>query len=561
MELAHVRQLPGFRRCHDRHAQGAGGAGGRRRADRRRARAAVDDGPVRRHRPAGRRGDRRRSRGDRRRSRACSTPASASCTRRSSRVGAAVCSWTSTTPAQIVKKRLAARQPAARRVAARRRRRTSPSASPRARRSTPRCGCRRSPAGSRCPLAVACADLPRAGRAPGQGPAAGDRDDRSRLVATGVVHFALLVRRRQPRRQPRRRRPRAHGACAPCSGAPPTSSTCRPRSSSRSARCSRSPPPTPARDRSAPAWGPSSTPCAGVLGQPLWRALACLAAIAAGLLRHALAGGDDRHHDPPRRRSSGSSLGAIGLLDVLGSVDWAHDGSARVQRTARRLAIGVTAGDRRGERRRCCSAAWRSSGPCGRRTSAHADMAVGRLQRHLELCDRRLDEVVFAGTHNSMAASARGLPRSPARRRHRGPAGERACGRSSSTSTTAGAAAIVVRTDLRSESDEEALPMRSSPEERGRDRGRPGLSSACPRTTERTVYLCHVYCELGATPAVDAFRGIHDFLRENPNEVIVLVLEDFVDAGRRDAGARARRPRPAGAGRGRRASRCRRWAR
>ena len=35
---------------------------------------------------------------------------------------------------------------------------------------------------------------------------------------------------------------------------------------------------------------------------------------------------------------------------------------------------------------------------------------------------------------------------------------------------------------------------------------------------------------LGATRAVDTFRVIDDYLRENPNEVIVLILEDYVDA-------------------------------
>ena len=75
------------------------------------------------------------------------------------------------------------------------------------------------------------------------------------------------------------------------------------------------------------------------------------------------------------------------------------------------------------------------------------------------------------------------------------------------------------------------------------------------------MYLCHVYCELGATRAIDAFRGIHDFLRENPNEVIVLVLEDYVDARRRDRGRSSVAASPGGRWRGRRANRCRRWAR
>jgi hypothetical protein len=44
----------------------------------------------------------------------------------------------------------------------------------------------------------------------------------------------------------------------------------------------------------------------------------------------------------------------------------------------------------------------------------------------------------------------------------------------------------------------------------------------------REVYLCHVLCELGATRAVDAFRTIDDYLRSNPYEVVILILEDHV---------------------------------
>jgi hypothetical protein len=44
------------------------------------------------------------------------------------------------------------------------------------------------------------------------------------------------------------------------------------------------------------------------------------------------------------------------------------------------------------------------------------------------------------------------------------------------------------------------------------------------------VYLCHLYCELGATPARTEFQKLHDWLRVNPNEVIILILEDHVEA-------------------------------
>ena len=46
--------------------------------------------------------------------------------------------------------------------------------------------------------------------------------------------------------------------------------------------------------------------------------------------------------------------------------------------------------------------------------------------------------------------------------------------------------------------------------------------------SQRQLYLCHNFCELGATPAADAFRDIHDWLAENPNEVIILDIEDHV---------------------------------
>ena len=44
------------------------------------------------------------------------------------------------------------------------------------------------------------------------------------------------------------------------------------------------------------------------------------------------------------------------------------------------------------------------------------------------------------------------------------------------------------------------------------------------------MFLCHIYCELGATPAVDALKLLNGFLKENPNEVVVLIIEDHVSA-------------------------------
>jgi hypothetical protein len=44
----------------------------------------------------------------------------------------------------------------------------------------------------------------------------------------------------------------------------------------------------------------------------------------------------------------------------------------------------------------------------------------------------------------------------------------------------------------------------------------------------RGVYLCHGFCELGSQPLVDVLRQVRDFLVRRPQEVLVLVIEDYV---------------------------------
>ena len=44
----------------------------------------------------------------------------------------------------------------------------------------------------------------------------------------------------------------------------------------------------------------------------------------------------------------------------------------------------------------------------------------------------------------------------------------------------------------------------------------------------RGLYLCHGFCELGATPLVAALRSVHEFLVQNPDEVLVFGIEDYV---------------------------------
>ena len=85
-----------------------------------------------------------------------------------------------------------------------------------------------------------------------------------------------------------------------------------------------------------------------------------------------------------------------------------------------------------------------------------------------------------------------------------------------------------VKTDLDSET--------TSREKLERAVGKEGLAAAMrirdrmagKEEGARGLYLCHGFCEIGATPFVTALQRVHEFLVQNPNEVLLLVVEDYV---------------------------------
>jgi hypothetical protein len=147
------------------------------------------------------------------------------------------------------------------------------------------------------------------------------------------------------------------------------------------------------------------------------------------------------------------------------------------------------------------------------------------------LCGRRIDEVVFAGTHNSFAASSEpgwhfanqtyGLARqlkdgirALLLDVHYGVRDPRT-GR--------------VRTDLTAEGSDrnKVAKQLPSPALRLADRlvarvGLGGLSG----TPE--LYLCHTLCELGAEPLDRELGRLRDFLQRHPDEILVMIVEDYV---------------------------------
>jgi len=155
-------------------------------------------------------------------------------------------------------------------------------------------------------------------------------------------------------------------------------------------------------------------------------------------------------------------------------------------------------------------------------------VSVGACNGHPELCDRRVDQVAFAGAHNAMSnaqisdwmfphhmkgvqAMLEGGVRALLLDVHAGfPGGER------------------IKTDIDAEKvTGDRLEKALGPE---------GVAAAL-RIRERLVgveedkrglYLCHGFCELGATEFGATLEVIREFLVQRPEEVLVLVLEDYV---------------------------------
>ena len=42
------------------------------------------------------------------------------------------------------------------------------------------------------------------------------------------------------------------------------------------------------------------------------------------------------------------------------------------------------------------------------------------------------------------------------------------------------------------------------------------------------MYLCHTFCELGATSLSSVLADLHDFLVTHPDEVVVIINQDYV---------------------------------
>jgi hypothetical protein len=145
---------------------------------------------------------------------------------------------------------------------------------------------------------------------------------------------------------------------------------------------------------------------------------------------------------------------------------------------------------------------------------------------HPELCDRHLNEVAFAASHNSMSGADirnwmfpnqnAGIPqqledgiRGFLIDVHYGiPIGERV--------------KTILDTEVNSMAKYEEAVGKEGVEAAMRIRDR----MVGEPTGEKDVYLGHGFCELGATRFVDALAGMRDFLVLHPDEIIFIMIQD-----------------------------------
>ncbi|MDJ0767159.1 MAG: hypothetical protein QNJ12_00140 [Ilumatobacter sp.] len=141
---------------------------------------------------------------------------------------------------------------------------------------------------------------------------------------------------------------------------------------------------------------------------------------------------------------------------------------------------------------------------------------------HVELCDRRLDEVTLATSHNAMSSTATGflLPNHLTTIRAQLDQGVR--GLMIDTWYGRRAPDGSVRTSL-GLGDTDTLD----------DAARAAAEAARERQTadldDERVFLCHSFCEIGALDAVDELRAVREWLDDHPREVLVFVVQDATE--------------------------------
>jgi hypothetical protein len=142
------------------------------------------------------------------------------------------------------------------------------------------------------------------------------------------------------------------------------------------------------------------------------------------------------------------------------------------------------------------------------------------------LCGRRLDEITLAGAHNAMGSAEDVRWMFPNQ------------DESIPGLLRLGIRAFMLDVWYGNAVDETVKTAFESEEQRKKfeDVIGPEAFAAAMRIRDRLIgegeptgmYMCHGFCEIGAVPFDSALTSFKTFLVENPNEVLLLILEDYV---------------------------------
>lgn len=154
---------------------------------------------------------------------------------------------------------------------------------------------------------------------------------------------------------------------------------------------------------------------------------------------------------------------------------------------------------------------------------------VATCNGHAELCERRFDEVVLPATHNAMSVPEPGWFAALQERPIAGQLQDGIRGLLIDTHYADRLANGNVRTVFDSSEDIAAAVQQDGVSQQTADaalrlRGRLGFRGE----GERGIYLCHTFCELGATPLADVLADIRAFLVTNPGEILAIVHQDTI---------------------------------
>jgi hypothetical protein len=217
--------------------------------------------------------------------------------------------------------------------------------------------------------------------------------------------------------------------------------------------------------------------------------------------------------------------GVAELLRMLTETRTREDAQApqRTQRTQRRRAAPWIAGSVAAVLLLILAAALIGTGA----TKPAQAAADGGCNGHVELCDRPLDDVAFAGTHNAMSSAT--YPNYLFAQQEKGLTGQlddgvRALLIDAHFGNRVGDRVLTDLTgrDERKAAEESLGPRGFEAAMRIRDSLLGGNASRGPRE----MWLCHGFCEVGAVPLTQGLQEVTDFVVRHPRQVVMIVIQD-----------------------------------